>query len=186
MTEDRYIYDMSEGDASMRSLLGGKGANIGEMAKVGLPVPDMFTVTTTACVKALNNNGEWPTGLDEQIVAATKRLEERTGRVLGSAEKPLLLSVRSGAVHSMPGMMDTVLNLGISDESVKALAEESGNERFAWDSYRRFIQMYGEVVEGVPAHLYEDALSALKHQRGVSEDTDLTAEIGRASCRERV
>ncbi|MDO5677060.1 MAG: pyruvate, phosphate dikinase [Propionibacteriaceae bacterium] len=176
MSEDRYIYDLSEGDATMRGLLGGKGANIAEMAKVGLPVPDLFTVTTTACVQAMNNNGEWPASLADDIAAATKRLEERTGRVLGAADKPLLLSVRSGAVHSMPGMMDTVLNLGISDESVKALADESGNERFAWDSYRRFIQMYGEVVEGVPAHLYEDALSALKHERGVTEDTDLTAE----------
>ena len=176
MSEDRYIYDLSEGDATMRSLLGGKGANIAEMAKVGLPVPDLFTVTTKACVQAMNNNGEWPESLAGEIAEATKRLEERTGRVLGAAEKPLLLSVRSGAVHSMPGMMDTVLNLGISDESVKALAEESGNERFAWDSYRRFIQMYGEVVEGVPAHLYEDALTALKTERGVSEDTDLTAE----------
>ena len=176
MSEERYVYDLSEGDASMRSLLGGKGANIAEMAKVGLPVPDLFTVSTTACVQAMNNNGEWPATLADDIAAALKRLEERTGRTLGAAEKPLLLSVRSGAVHSMPGMMDTVLNLGISDESVKALAEESGNERFAWDSYRRFIQMYGEVVEGVPAHVYEDALSALKHERGVDQDTDLSAE----------
>ncbi|MHA7861620.1 pyruvate, phosphate dikinase [Tessaracoccus sp. Y36] len=176
MSEDRYIYDLSEGDATMRSLLGGKGANVAEMAKVGLPVPDLFTVTTTACVQTMNNGGKWPEGLADGIAAALKRLEQRTGRVLGAAEKPLLLSVRSGAVHSMPGMMDTVLNLGISDESVKALAEESGNERFAWDSYRRFIQMYGEVVEGVPGHLFEDALSALKHERGVDQDTDLTAD----------
>ncbi|GAA4894730.1 pyruvate, phosphate dikinase [Tessaracoccus lubricantis] len=176
MSEDRYIYDLSEGDASMRSLLGGKGANVAEMAKVGLPVPDLFTVTTTACVKTMNNGGTWPEGLADEIAEALKRLEQRTGRTLGAAEKPLLLSVRSGAVHSMPGMMDTVLNLGISDESVKALAEESGNERFAWDSYRRFIQMYGEVGEGVPAHLYEDALAALKHERGAAQDTDLTAD----------
>ena len=176
MSDDRYIYDLSDGDASMKSLLGGKGAGVAEMHKIGVPVPDAFTVTTTACVETMNNAGQWPEGLADQIAAGLARLEERTGRKLGAAEKPLLVSVRSGAVFSMPGMMDTILNLGISDESVIALAEEFGNERFAWDCYRRFIQMYGEVVEGVPSHAYEDALSALKLQRGVENDTDLNAE----------
>ncbi|MHA6513569.1 pyruvate, phosphate dikinase [Tessaracoccus sp. Z1128] len=176
MSEDRYIYDLSEGDATMRNLLGGKGAGVAEMNRVGVPVPDAFTVTTTACVETTKLGGEWPEGLADQIAAGLARLEERTGRKLGGREKPLLVSVRSGAVHSMPGMMDTILNLGISDESVTAVAEESGNERFAWDCYRRFIQMYGEVVEDVPGHAYEDALSALKHKRGVEQDTDLTAE----------
>ena len=176
MSEDRYIYDLSEGDATMRNLLGGKGAGVAEMNRVGVPVPDAFTVTTTACVQTMKRKGEWPEGLADQIAAGLARLEERTGRTLGGSEKPLLVSVRSGAVHSMPGMMDTILNLGISDESVAAVAEESGNERFAWDCYRRFIQMYGEVVENIPGHYYEDALTALKHQRGVDQDTDLSAE----------
>lgn len=176
MSDVRYVYDLSEGDASMKSLLGGKGAGVAEMHKVGVPVPDAFTVTTTACVETMNNGGDWPDGLAGQIADGLARLEERTGRTLGGTEKPLLVSVRSGAVFSMPGMMDTILNLGISDDSVVAVAEESGNERFAWDCYRRFIQMYGEVVEGVPPHLYEDALAALKAERGVENDTDLSAE----------
>ena len=173
MSEKRYIYDLSEGDATMRNLLGGKGAGVAEMARVGVPVPDAFTVTTTACVETMNRDGEWPDGLADEINAGLTRLEERTGRKLGGSENPLLVSVRSGAVFSMPGMMDTILNLGVSDESVAAIAEESGNERFAWDCYRRFIQMYGEVVEGVPAYAYEDALTELKRKRGVELDTDL-------------
>ncbi len=176
MSEQRYIYDLAEGDASMKNLLGGKGAGVAEMARIGVPVPDAFTVTTTASVETMKNGGAWPHGLDSQIDAALERLEERTGRTLGGAMRPLLVSVRSGAVVSMPGMMDTILNLGISDESVVAVAEESGNPRFAWDCYRRFIQMYGEVVEGVPGHVYEDALTELKRERGVEQDTDLTAE----------
>lgn len=176
MTESRYIYDLADGDATMRNLLGGKGAGVAEMNKIGVPVPDAFTVTTVACVETMNRGGEWPEGLKEQIAQGLARLEERTGRKLGGSEKPLLVSVRSGAVFSMPGMMDTILNLGISDESVKAVAAESGNERFAWDCYRRFIQMYGEVVEGVPSHVYEDALTALKADRGVEGDTDLSAD----------
>ena len=173
MSEKRYIYDLSEGDATMRNLLGGKGAGVAEMARIGVPVPDAFTVTTTACVETMNRGGEWPDGLADEINAGLARLEERTGRKLGGSESPLLVSVRSGAVFSMPGMMDTILNLGVSDESVAAIAEESGNERFAWDCYRRFIQMYGEVVEGVPAYTYEDALAELKRKRGVELDTDL-------------
>ena len=176
MSEKRYIYDLSEGDATMRNLLGGKGAGVAEMARVGVPVPDAFTVTTTACVETMNRDGEWPDGLADEINAGLARLEERTGRKLGGSEKPLLVSVRSGAVFSMPGMMDTILNLGVSDDSVAAIAEESGNERFAWDCYRRFIQMYGEVVEGVPAYAYEDALTELKRKRGVELDTDLGPE----------
>ena len=176
MSEERYIYDLHEGDATMKNILGGKGAGVAEMHRVGVPVPDAFTVVTAACIHAMNNGGEWPATLKDQIAEGLARLEERTGRTLGGSEKPLLLSVRSGAVVSMPGMMDTVLNLGISDESVVAIAEESGNERFAWDCYRRFIQMYGEVVEGVPQHGYEDALTEMKHNRGVELDSDLSAE----------
>ena len=174
--QTKYVYDLSEGDASLKPLLGGKGANLAEMAKIGVPVPDAFTVTTQACVAAMNNGGEWPEGLAEQIDAGLSRLEERTGKTLGSAQNPLLVSVRSGAVFSMPGMMDTILNLGISDETVGAVAALAGNERFAWDCYRRFIQMYGEVVEGISPHVFEDALTGMKVARGVEQDTDLTAE----------
>ena len=173
---DRYVYDLSEGSAEMKPLLGGKGAGVAEMMRVGVPVPDGFTITTQACVETMNRKGEWPEGLDEQAWAGLQRLEERTGRKLGDPDKPLLVSVRSGAIISMPGMMDTILNLGISDETVPAIARESGNERFAWDCYRRFIQMYGEVVEGIDAHVYEDALTALKESKGVESDTDLSAD----------
>ncbi len=172
-SHSRYIYDLSEGNATMRPLLGGKGAGVAEMNRIGVPVPDAFTVTTTACVETMKT-GHWPDGLWDEIEAAMHRLEERTGRVLGGSQKPLLVSVRSGSVQSMPGMMDTILNLGISDSSVEALAAEAGNARFAWDSYRRFIQMYGEVVEGIGAEVYEDALTAIKKDRGVASDTDLT------------
>ncbi|MDR1806928.1 MAG: pyruvate, phosphate dikinase [Propionibacteriaceae bacterium] len=176
MTETKYVYDLSEGSMAMKPLLGGKGAGIAEMKRLGVPVPDAFTVTTEACVAAMKNNGQWPDGLAGQIEAGLARLEERTGKVLGSPTNPLLVSVRSGAVMSMPGMMDTILNLGISDDSVQAVAALAGNERFAWDCYRRFIQMYGEVVEGIEPHVYEDALTALKEAKGVESDTDLTAE----------
>ncbi|MGI5950505.1 MAG: pyruvate, phosphate dikinase [Brooklawnia sp.] len=173
---EKYIYDFAEGSAAMKPILGGKGSNLAEMMRLGIPVPDGFTVTTGACVATMNNNGEWPADLAGQVAEGLARFEERVGRKLGDKDAPLLVSVRSGAVFSMPGMMDTVLNLGISDETVEAVAREADNERFAWDCYRRFIQMYGEVVEGVQAHLYEDALSAKKAERGVEGDTDLTAE----------
>ncbi|WP_122262288.1 pyruvate, phosphate dikinase [Ornithinimicrobium cerasi] len=175
-TTVRYLYDMSEGDASMRTVLGGKGANLAEMKRLGIPVPDGFTVSTAACVATMGNHGEWPASLWDDTLEALARLEERTGRTLGGATRPLLLSVRSGAVHSMPGMMDTILNLGIGDETVESLGAESENPRFAWDSYRRFLQMYGDVVEGVPPHVYEDELTSLKKRRGVEQDTDLTTE----------
>jgi pyruvate,orthophosphate dikinase len=172
----RYLYDLADGDATMRSVLGGKGSNLAEMTRLGIPVPDGFTVSTAACIATMEAGGTWPESLWDETLAALDRLEERTGRSLGSAERPLLLSVRSGAVVSMPGMMDTILNLGISDATVEALGAESDNPRFAWDSYRRFIQMYGDVVEGVPSYAYEDALTAMKRQRGVEQDTDLSTE----------
>ncbi|WP_298747821.1 pyruvate, phosphate dikinase [uncultured Serinicoccus sp.] len=170
-----FLYDMSEGNAQMRGLLGGKGANLAEMKRLGIPVPDGFTVSTAACIATTAAGGEWPQGLWEDVLASLERLEERTGRTLGG-ERPLLLSVRSGAVVSMPGMMDTILNLGISADTVEALGAEADNPRFAWDSYRRFLQMYGEVVEGVAPHAYEDELTALKARRGVEQDTDLSTE----------
>lgn len=175
--QTKYVYDLNEGDASLKPLLGGKGSNLAEMNRIGVPVPDAFTVTTQACVAAMNNEGEWPDGLNDQVDAGLERLEERTGKKLGDPSNPLLVSIRSGAIFSMPGMMDTILNLGISDETVPAVAAlADGNERFAWDCYRRFIQMYGEVVEGVDHTLYEGALTAMKEDRGVNEDTDLSAE----------
>ena len=176
MTETRYIYDLHEGDASLKMLLGGKGANLAEMNRIGVPVPDAFTVTTQACVATTNNNGDWPEGLRDQVDAALGRLEERTGKRLGDPASPLLVSVRSGAVFSMPGMMDTILNLGISDETVPAVAALAGNERFAWDCYRRFIQMYGEVVEGIAPDVFEEALTEMKEEKGVELDTDLTSD----------
>jgi len=175
--QTKFVYDLNEGDASLKNLLGGKGANLAEMNRIGVPVPDAFTVTTQACVASMNNEGQWPEGLQEQVDAGLKRLEERTGKRLGDPTSPLLVSVRSGAVFSMPGMMDTILNLGISDETVPAVvALADGNERFGWDCYRRFIQMYGEVVEGVDQYVYEDALTAMKESRGVELDTELSAD----------
>jgi len=173
---DRLVFDFAEGDASQRSLLGGKGANLAEMTRIGVNVPDGFTITTTACVAAMNADGAWPADLWAQIEDRLAALEQRTGRVFGGAERPLLLSVRSGSVFSMPGMMDTILNLGICDDAAAALAEETGNPRFAWDSYRRFLQMYCSVVEDVPHHAFEDELAALKARRGTTADTDLTVE----------
>ncbi len=176
----KYVYDLSEGAADQRALLGGKGANVAEMIRIGIPVPDGFTITTQACVDSMQRDARWPDGLWEEILAHLAALEERTGRRLGAAERPLLVSVRSGAVFSMPGMMDTILNLGMSDDSVMALAEEFGNERFAWDAYRRFVQMFGEVVMGVPGDTYEHALAAAKTRRGTALDTDLDAADLRA------
>lgn len=175
MSDQRYLYDLADGDSSMKSVLGGKGAGVAQMHKLGVPVPDAFTVTTAASVATMAAGGTWPDGLWEETLAALERLEQRTGRGLGDPHRPLLVSVRSGAVVSMPGMMDTILNLGIGDDTVEALGREAGDPRFAWDSYRRFVQMYGEVVEGVPGHVYEDALTALKRDRGVAHDTELTS-----------
>ena len=172
----QYVYDQSEGSAEMRNLLGGKGANVAEMQRIGVPVPDGFTVTTEACVDAMKAEGVWPDGLWTGVLERLDALEQRTGRRLGDPEKPLLVSVRSGAVFSMPGMMDTILNLGLNDAAVRGLALESGNPRFAWDSYRRFVQMFGEVVLGVPSDDFEHALSLLKRERNVKNDTDLAAE----------
>jgi len=171
----RYVYDFSRGSAEMRSLLGGKGANLAEMTHIGLPVPDGFTVTTEACIAYLENGQSRPEGLDAELAEHLASLERRTGKRLGSRHDPLLVSVRSGAVVSMPGMMDTILNLGMNDESVKGLAEAGGGERFAFDSYRRFVQMFGDVVAGVDGNLFENAFGRIKMARGVPADVDLTA-----------
>src|SRR5271156_4794479 len=146
----KWVFDFSEGSREMRDLLGGKGANVAEMTRILGPerVPAGFTITTEACVAYMDGE-EFPTGLDDQVAAALARLEEQAGKRLGDPADPLLVSVRSGARESMPGMLDTVLNLGLNDGSVEGLAARTGNERFAWDSYRRFVQMYGNVVVGI-------------------------------------
>ena len=166
----------AEGDASMRNLLGGKGANLAEMNVVGLPVPPGFTVTTEVCTYYYANNKTYPADLKDQVKAAVAGVEKIMGKKFADAENPLLFSVRSGARVSMPGMMDTVLNLGLNDETVKALAKASGSERFAYDSYRRFLQMFSDVVLGADLDEYEGALEAMKKAKGYKSDTDLTAE----------
>lgn len=166
----------AEGDASMRNLLGGKGANLAEMNVVGLPVPPGFTVTTEVCTYYYNNNHTYPADLKEQVKEAVAGVEKIMGKKFADANNPLLFSVRSGARISMPGMMDTVLNLGLNDETVKALAKASGSERFAYDSYRRFLQMFSDVVLGADLDLYEEALENMKKSKGYKSDTDLTAE----------
>ena len=166
----------AEGDASMRNLLGGKGANLAEMNKVGLPVPPGFTVTTEVCTYYYANNNTYPDDLKDQVREAVAGVEKVMGKKFADAENPLLFSVRSGARVSMPGMMDTVLNLGLNDETVKALAKASGSERFAYDSYRRFLQMFSDVVLGADLDLYEEALENMKKAKGYKSDTDLTAD----------
>ena len=171
----KYVYDFSEGDKSMKDLLGGKGANLAEMTKLGLPVPPGFTITTEAC-RAYLKDSAVPESLATEVTRALRGVEDKMGRRLGDPSDPLLVSVRSGAKFSMPGMMETVLNIGLNDESVLGLAAVSGNERFAWDSYRRLIQMFGKTVLDIDGDLFSDALDALKAERGVKGDTELTAE----------
>jgi pyruvate, orthophosphate dikinase len=170
----KLVYGFTEGNKEMKDLLGGKGANLAEMTNIGLPVPPGFTITTEACRYYLQH-GTTPEGLDTEIQNHLEKMETAMGRKLGDPADPLLVSVRSGAKFSMPGMMDTVLNIGLSDESVQGLAKQSGNERFAWDAYRRLIQMFGKTVLGVDGEYFEHALDAAKHARGVRNDIDLDA-----------
>jgi len=166
----------AEGRADMRNLLGGKGANLAEMSSLGLPVPPGFTITTEVCTYFYANNKTYPKDLTELVTAALRQVEERVGARFGDPANPLLVSVRSGARASMPGMMDTVLNLGLNDKTVIGLAKKSGDERFAYDSYRRFIQMYGQVVLGVEHHHFEDVIESRKLESGVTLDTQLKAQ----------
>jgi pyruvate,orthophosphate dikinase len=179
----KYVYGLDEGSREMRDLLGGKGANLAEMTRVlgAQRVPAGLIITTKACV-AYMGSGELPDGLEAQVGEALARLEERAGKRLGDSEDPLLVSVRSGARASMPGMLETVLNLGLNDASVEGLAERSGNRRFAWDAYRRLIQMFGDVVRGVPAGEFEAALRDARHECGVEEDIGLDADDLQALC----
>ncbi len=170
----KYVYDFSQGDKNQKDLLGGKGANLAEMTRLGLPVPPGFTITTEAC-RVYLDSGSVPEELSTEVTKELRKVEEVMGRELGDPEHPLLVSVRSGAKFSMPGMMETVLNIGLNDESVKGLAKDA-DERFAWDSYRRLIQMFGKTVLDVDGDLFGDALENLKEARGVEADTDLTAD----------
>ncbi|HEX3828877.1 MAG TPA: pyruvate, phosphate dikinase [Sporichthyaceae bacterium] len=171
----KFVYDFTEGSRDQKDLLGGKGANLAEMTNLGLPVPPGFVITTEAC-KAYLATGSVPVELNEQVTQHLGALEARMGKSLGQADDPLLVSVRSGAKFSMPGMMETVLNIGLNDESVAGLAKQSGNDRFAWDSYRRLLQMFGKTVLGIEGEHFEDALDAAKRVKGTTADLDLDAE----------
>jgi len=172
----RYVYDFDDPEGAGRELLGGKGSGLAEMTQLGVPVPAGFTISTDACRAYLAHGRRLPAGLEEEIAEHVARLEEKTGKRFGDTSDPLLVSVRSGAAVSMPGMMDTILNLGLNDEAVEGLARSTGNERFAFDSYRRLIQMYGEVVDGIDGHRFEQRLTNLKQVKHVQHDTDLDAD----------
>jgi pyruvate, orthophosphate dikinase len=179
-TMARWIRLFTDGDASQRELLGGKGANLAEMTRLGLPIPPGFTITTDACRAYLDADGVVPEGLWDALAVGLKGIERQVGRRFGDAANPLLLSVRSGAAASMPGMMETVLNLGLDDATVAGLAAQAGDDRFAWDSFRRLIQMYGRVVLGVPGARFESGLTAHKRRLGVDHDAALDAPALRA------
>ncbi|MEM8916121.1 MAG: pyruvate, phosphate dikinase, partial [Pseudomonadota bacterium] len=174
----------ADGDAQMRNLLGGKGANLAEMCRLGLPVPPGFTITTGVCTHYYDNGNSYPDELKTQVEAGIKGIESELGKEFGDPNDPLLVSVRSGARASMPGMMDTVLNLGLNDVTVEGIAKKTGDARFAYDSYRRFIQMYCDVVMGVEHFLFEDVLASIKRASGKDQDTDLTAEDWKAVVEE--
>src|SRR3954466_14674977 len=175
---EQWVYEFADGSKDMRELLGGKGANVAEMTRVlgADRVPAGFTITTAACVEYMRAGRQEPGGMAEQVADALDRLQEHAGKQLGDDEDPLLVSVRSGARESMPGMLDTVLNLGMNDKSVEGLARATENERFAWDSYRRFVQMFGNVSRGIDGEAFERAIAEVKENRGVEEDTDLDAD----------
>ena len=173
---EKWVYMFTEGDASMRNTLGGKGANLAEMTKLGLPVPQGFTITTDACTQYYEDGRKINDEIMTQIMDAIVKMEEVTGKRFGDKENPLLVSVRSGARASMPGMMDTILNLGLNEEVVHVLAEKSGNPRWAWDCYRRFIQMYSDVVMEVGKKYFEELIDEMKEEKGITQDVDLTAE----------
>ena len=172
----KWVYLFKEGNAGMRNLLGGKGANLAEMTGLGLPVPPGFTVTTEACTQYYEDGRQINDEIMDQIMKAMAKLEEITGKKFGDKENPLLVSVRSGARASMPGMMDTILNLGLNEEVVETLAEASGNPRWAWDCYRRFIQMYSDVVMEVGKKYFEELIDKMKAKKGVKQDVELNAD----------
>ena len=172
----KWVYLFKEGSADMRNLLGGKGANLAEMTNIGLPVPQGFTITTEACTQYYEDGEVINDEIQAQIMEYIGKMEEITGKKFGDKENPLLVSVRSGARASMPGMMDTILNLGLNEEVVEVLAAKSGNPRWAWDCYRRFIQMFSDVVMEVGKKYFEELIDEMKAAKGVTQDVDLTAE----------
>jgi pyruvate,orthophosphate dikinase len=177
-SDQQWVYDFADGSREMRDLLGGKGANVAEMTRVlgAERVPAGFTITTEACVAYMNGGQEEPDGMADEVAEALGRLEKQAGKQLGDSDDPLLVSVRSGARESMPGMLDSVLNLGLTDESVEGLAKQTENERFAWDSYRRFVQMFGNVARGMEGEVFQDAIKEAKQERGIEDDTDLDTD----------
>src|ERR1700730_3850022 len=183
-TGEQWLFMAEDAPASDRDLLGGKGAGLAAMTQAGLPVPPAFTITTAACNAFQQANGEFPAGLWDQTLAALAKIEQKSGRTLGDAANPLLVSVRSGARESMPGMMDTVLNLGLNDATVAGLARQTTNERFAWDAYRRFVQMFGRIVLNVSGEKLDHVFDAAKDAAGTKQDTDLNAEQLRAATQE--
>ena len=172
----KYVYEFSEGNGSMRELLGGKGANLAEMSNLGMPVPQGFTVTTEACTQYYNDGRAINADIQAEIMEHLAKLEEKTGKKFGDPSNPLLVSVRSGARASMPGMMDTILNLGLNDIAVEGFAKKTGNPRFAYDSYRRFIQMFSDVVMELSKKRFEEIIDAKKAEKGVKLDTELDAD----------
>ena len=171
----KYVYLFSEGNAQMRELLGGKGANLAEMTGLGLPVPQGFTISTEACTQYYEDGRRINDEIQAQIMEYIVKMEEITGKKFGDKENPLLVSVRSGARASMPGMMDTILNLGLNEDVVDTMSRKSGNPRWAWDCYRRFIQMYSDVVMEVGKKYFEELIDKMKAEKGVTQDVDLTA-----------
>ena len=172
----KYIFNFTEGSKDMKHILGGKGANLAEMTNIGLPVPSGFTISTEACSVYYNNNKSLTSEIMTELNENIDKLEAMTGKKLGCPHNPLLLSVRSGSVFSMPGMMDTILNLGLNDEVVEGLAKSTNNERFAYDSYRRFIQMFSDVAMDIPRYLFDSILERVKRENGYKLDTEITVE----------
>src|ERR671914_1213706 len=175
-TTNKWVYVFEEGDGQNKSLFGGKGAGLCEMTRAGLPVPPGLIVTTEACNAYYDNNKQFPEGMWEQVVEALHEIEKKVGKKFGDADNPLLVSVRSGAAFSMPGMMDTVLNLGLNEETVEGLIRLTDNERFAGDAWRRFVAMFGRIVLDIPGHEFDGPFDAAKERAGAKADTDLTAE----------
>src|SRR6267378_1403398 len=175
MAAHKWVYHFTEGSAKMRDLLGGKGAGAAEMTRAGMPVPPGFTITTEACRAYLAHGGKFPPGLWEQATTALKTLERKTGKKFDDPVNPLLVSVRSGAKFSMPGMMDTVLNLGLNPRTLEAMRQLTGDERFTLDAYRRFVQMFGKIVKDIEGDLFEEALSEAKNGAGVRSDPELSS-----------
>src|SRR5262245_42776558 len=186
MSKTKYVYffggGRAEGDGSQKELLGGKGAGLAEMTEIGLPVPGGFTITVEACEYFHKNGQTWPKGMEKEVREHLSRLEKLTRKNLGDPKDPLLVSVRSGAARSMPGMMETILNLGLNDESVEGLATTTSNPRFAWDAYRRFLQMYSTVVVGLSKETMESKLHDLKEKLRVKLDTEIHAESLKDLC----